>query len=123
MLTVSVKKRFRDIVGDAGFISGDAALEVYECDGYTLARSRPELVLLPSTTDQVRRAVALCHEQSIPFVPRGAGTGLSGGCLPEKIPVMIGTARMRRIRSIDLANRAIEVEAGVVNLEVTRRTA
>ncbi len=123
MLTAAVKRRFRDIVDDAGYIGGDAALRVYDCDGYTLARSRPELVLLPRTTDQVRRIVALCHEQSIPFVPRGAGTGLSGGCLAEGIPVMIGTARMRRIRSIDLSNRTIEVEAGVVNLEVTRRVA
>ncbi len=119
-LNNSVKKRLRDIVGEAGFVGGDAARWVYDCDGYTMIRARPELVLLPATADQVRRVVALCHEQSIPFVPRGAGTGLSGGCLPAAIPVMIGTSRMRAIRAIDLPNRRVEVEAGVVNLQVTR---
>lgn len=111
------------IVGDGAFVNRPAGLHVYECDGYTLERARPELVLLPDRTTQVSSIVRYCCERRIPFVPRGAGTGVSGGCLPADIPVMIGTSRMKSIRSIDLANRRIEVEAGVVNLEVTRRVA
>ena len=61
----------------------------------------------------------LLHREGIAFVPRGAGTGLSGGCLPVNAPVMIGTSRMTRIVEIDLANRRAVVEAGVVNLSVT----
>jgi len=120
-LNSSSRKRLRDIVGDAGFVDGAAGLRVYECDGYTLEKARPDLVVLPATTDEVSRVVALCSAEQIPFVPRGAGTGVSGGCLPREIPVMIGTSRMRAVRRIDIASREVEVEAGVVNLEVTRR--
>jgi glycolate oxidase len=122
-LSSAAKRRFKDVVGPDGFVDSGAGLRVYECDGYTMEKARPELVLLPASTDEASRVVRLCHRERIPFVPRGAGTGVSGGCLPHDIPVMIGTSRMRRIRSIDLANRRIEVEAGVVNLEVTRRVA
>lgn len=99
----------------------DAGLRVYECDGYTLEKARPQIVCLPRTTREVSALVTVCARAEVAFVPRGAGTGVSGGCLPCDIPVMIATTRMRRIRQIDLANRRIEVEAGVVNLEVTRR--
>ncbi|MBC8292934.1 MAG: FAD-binding protein [Proteobacteria bacterium] len=108
------------MLGEEGLLTGEAALRVYECDGYTLEKARPALVLLPATTQEVSRSVELLHEAGIAFVPRGAGTGVSGGCLPADIPVMIGTSRMRRIRHVDLDNRRVEVEAGVVNLDVTR---
>ena len=117
------QRRVRRIVGPEGFLDGPAAVRVYECDGYTLEKARPELVVLPETTGDVAKIIKLCNSASVPFVPRGAGTGVSGGCLPERIPVMIGTSRMRRVRSIDPTNRRIEVEAGVVNLEVTRQAA
>ncbi len=113
-------RKLRSIVGEEGLVNGRASLKVYECDGYTLERSRPDLVVLPATTEQMSQVVALLHREAVPFVPRGAGTGVSGGCLPLDIPVMIGTARMRTIRWIDLAERRAEVEAGVVNLAVSR---
>jgi glycolate oxidase len=77
-------------------------------------------VLLPETTEEARRIIAKLSAAGIAFVPRGAGTGVSGGCLPLPARVTIGTSRMRRIRSIDIDNRVAEVEAGVVKLEVTR---
>ncbi|TFH23127.1 MAG: FAD-binding protein [Myxococcales bacterium] len=101
-------------------ISGRSGLKVYECDGYTLERAVPEVVVLPASTAEVSRVVAYCHREAIPFVPRGAGTGVSGGCLPAAIPVMIGTSRMRTIRNIDLENRSAEVEAGVVNIQISK---
>jgi glycolate oxidase len=122
-LTEADKRALRSLVGDEAVVDRAAGLRVYECDGYTLERSVPELVLLPRTTSEVSAVVAYCYAHSIPFVPRGAGTGVSGGCLPVDIPVMIGTSRMKAIRSIDVANRRIEVEAGVVNLEVSRQVA
>ena len=120
-LQLREKRRLLEIVGAEGFVESVAGLRVYECDGYTLERARPQLVVLPKTTAQVSAVVAYLSDRKIPFVPRGAGTGVSGGCLPADIPVMIGTSRMKAIRRVDLANRLIEVEAGVVNLEVTRR--
>src|SRR5689334_4839639 len=101
------------IVGDDGVLTEAAALRVYECDGYTLERSVPSLVVLPRTTDEVSRVVRLAADAGTPFVPRGAGTGLSGGCLPAEAPLMIGTSRMRRIRAVDVPNRRIVAEAGV----------
>jgi glycolate oxidase len=121
LIAPTFRRELERIVGADGIITSAAGLRVYECDGYTLERARPELVVLPRTTAEVSTVVSMCAREGIPFVPRGAGTGVSGGCLPLDIPVMIATTRMRAIRHIDLANRRIEVEAGVVNLEVTRR--
>ncbi len=92
---------------------------MYECDGYTLEKRVPEVVVLPRTTPQVVEILRLLHREHVAFVPRGAGTGLSGGCLPLDAPVMVGTSRMNRIVSIDIANRRAVVEAGVVNLWVS----
>ena len=110
----------RDVVGERGIVEGRTSLKVYECDGYTLEKAAPELVILPETTGEAAQVISLLAGAGVAFVPRGAGTGVSGGCLPVGAAVMIGTSRMRRIRSIDHENRVAEVEAGVVNLEVTR---
>src|SRR5882672_5698900 len=74
---------------------------------------------MPRSTDQVSGVLKLLFDRGIPFVPRGAGTGLSGGCLPLGAPVMVCTSRMNRIVQVDYASRRIEVESGVVNLHVT----
>ena len=119
MLDTRIVDALRAIAGDDAVIARPTELRVYECDGYTLEKSAPEVVVLPRSTEQVAAVVALLHRESVAFVPRGAGTGLSGGCLPVNAPVMIGTSRMTRIVEIDLANRRAVVEAGVVNLSVT----
>ncbi len=111
----------RDIVGEPGMVTGRTSLRVYECDGYTLEKAAPGLVVLPATTEEASRVIQLLAGAGIAFVPRGAGTGVSGGCLPIGAAVMVGTSRLRRIRSIDAENRVAEVEAGVVNLEISRR--
>ena len=109
----------REILGPDGIISRATELKVYECDGWTIAKSAPELLLRPRSTAEVSAILRLLYRRAIPFVPRGAGTGLSGGCLPLNAPVMICTSRMNHILTVDLANRRIEVESGVVNLNVT----
>ncbi len=111
--------QLRDLVGPDGLVVHPAALSVYECDGYTLQKATPEVVVLPRSTEEVVAVVRLLHRQRIPFVPRGAGTGLSGGCLPVGAPVMIGTSRLNRILHIDLPNRYVVAQAGVVNLWVS----
>ena len=119
MLDDRLLSALRAIVGEDAIVARPTELRVYECDGYTLEKNAPEVVVLPRTTEQVAQVVRLLHREGIAFVPRGAGTGLSGGCLPVNAPVMIGTSRMTRIVEIDLANRRAVVEAGVVNLSVT----
>ncbi|MGA9720902.1 MAG: FAD-binding protein, partial [Candidatus Binatus sp.] len=109
----------REILGESGIVSRATELKVYECDGWTVEKSAPDVLLLPRTTTQVSAVLASLHRRGIAFVPRGAGTGLSGGCLPLNAPAMICTSKMNRIADIDLDNRRVVAESGVVNLHVT----
>ena len=84
-----------------------ARASVYDCDGYTLEKAVPEIVVLPHSTEEVAAVVKFLNKEKIAFVPRGAGTGLSGGCLPVEAPVMIGTSRLNQIVHIDLLNRYV----------------
>jgi glycolate oxidase len=81
-ISAAFQREMERIVGVDGIVTSGAGLRVYECDGYTLERAQPELVVLPRTTRQVSEVVSACSREGIPFVPRGAGTGVSGGCLP-----------------------------------------
>jgi len=119
-LPSSVASELRALLGDGAVISDPEQLKVYDCDGLTGWRALPSLVVLPSSTGEVQAVVRLCHRLGIPFVARGAGTGLSGGALPVADGVVIGLSRMNRILEVDLASQRIVVEPGVSNLAVTR---
>jgi glycolate oxidase len=82
MLPRSTIAEFCSIVGTDGVFTDDEQVRTYESDGLASYRQKPELVVLPRTTEQVRDVVRLCNREGIPFVPRGSGTGLSGGALP-----------------------------------------
>jgi glycolate oxidase len=114
-----LRAELRAIVGENAIVQRTSELKVYECDGWTIEKSRPDLLVMPRTTAEVSAVLKALHKRKIAFVPRGAGTGLSGGALPIHAPVMICTSRMNRILSIDFANRRVEVESGVVNLHVS----
>jgi glycolate dehydrogenase FAD-linked subunit len=109
----------REILGDGGIVSRATELKVYECDGWTVEKSIPDVLLLPRTTSQLSAVLTALHRRGVAFVPRGAGTGLSGGCLPLNAPAMICTSKMNRIVEIDFDNRRVVAESGVVNLHVT----
>ena len=109
-----------DALGREHVISDPAQLKVYDCDGLTGWRALPALVVLPGSTDDVQTVVRACHREGIPFVARGAGTGLSGGALPVADGIVISLARMTRILEVDLESQRVVVEAGVANLDVTR---
>ena len=113
----------RSIVGDDGCLSRPEELFVYECDGLTLHSHRPSAVVLPRSTDEVRRVVRACRERGVPFVPRGAGTGLSGGATANEGAVVIECSRMNRILEVDVANRTAVVEPGVVNADLSKAVA
>jgi glycolate oxidase len=98
-------------------------LRVYESDGLTAYRQLPMIVALPETTEQVSRILALCHERAIKVVPRGAGTGLSGGALPLADGITLGLAKLNRILDVDLANRCVVAQTGVTNLAITQAVA
>jgi glycolate oxidase len=118
---------FRDAVartlpGD-GIISEPAELRTYECDALTGHRAVPELVVLPRDAREVQAVVRLCHEHGVPFVARGAGTGLSGGALPVADGVVVSVARLDRVLEVDLERGRAVVEPGVTNLGVTAAVA
>jgi glycolate oxidase len=98
-------------------------LRTYECDGLTGRRVLPALVCLAETTEQVQAIVRACSTYRVPFVARGAGTGLSGGALPVAEGVVISLARMNRVLEVDLDSQRIVVQPGVTNLQVTEAVA
>ncbi|HIK10056.1 MAG TPA: glycolate oxidase subunit GlcD [Oscillatoriaceae cyanobacterium M33_DOE_052] len=108
------------LLGKNGVVKRKEELLTYECDGLTSYRQRPGLVVLPRTTEEVAAVVKLCDRYEIPWVARGAGTGLSGGALPIEDCLLIVTALMRKILKIDLENRIITVQPGVINNWVTQ---
>ena len=95
----------------------------YECDALPHMRQVPALVVLPRTAAEVQRVVCVCARESLPFVARGHGTGLSGGALPVPGGVVISLARLNRVLEVDIPNRRVTVEPGVTNLEITRQVA
>jgi glycolate oxidase len=112
--------RFRAIVGEDGLLSAPEELLVYECDGYVVEKKSPDVVLFPETREQLVAIVKTCNEFDVPFVPRGAGTSLSGGCLPVGGGVMIALTRMKKILEVNLRDRYAVVEPGLVNVHLTQ---
>jgi glycolate oxidase len=112
-------EELRAAIGDAQVITDSDELRTYDCDGLTGWRALPELVALPGSTEEVQAVVRICYRERIPWVARGAGTGLSGGALPVADGVVISLARMNRILEVDLPSRRVVVEPGVTNLDVT----
>jgi glycolate oxidase subunit GlcD len=102
--------------------SRPAELLVYESDGLPGYRKRPSLAVFPATRDETVAIVQLLAQEGVPFVPRGAGTGLSGGALADGI-VLIGLNRLTRILELDPVSRLARVEPGVVNVALTRAAA
>jgi glycolate oxidase len=110
-------------VGSDGVIVEHNQLQTYECDGLAAFRTVPAAVVLPRSTAQLQAVIKTCARHRIPFVGRGAGTGLSGGALPAADGIVISFARMTRILATDIANQRIAVEAGVINTHVTQSVA
>ncbi len=111
------------ILGRDAVVDAPDQVIVYECDGLTIDRNAPRAVVFPTTTAQVSAVVKYLNEVNIPFVARGAGTGLSGGSLPPDGGVMITLTRMNQLLDIDVPNRRALVEPGVVNLHLSNAVA
>ncbi|MFM7834977.1 MAG: FAD-binding oxidoreductase, partial [Planctomycetaceae bacterium] len=119
-MTPQFLQRLRDIVGGQRLLDAADELVVYECDGYVIEKSAPDVVVFPQTADDVQQIVLECLRFRIPFVARGAGTSLAGGSLPVGGGVMIALTKMNRILEINLRDRYAVVEPGCVNVRLTR---
>ena len=111
--------RLTEIVGPRGVLRRAGELVVYRSDGLPGYSKQPRLAVFPRTRDELVAVVRLLADQRVPFVPRGAGTGLSGGALADDV-VLVGLNRLTRILSIDPVERLAVVEPGVVNVALTR---
>jgi glycolate oxidase len=97
----------------------EADLLAYDCDGFTIHKHLPKAVVFPKNTQEVSKLVKYCSDNGLPFLARGAGTGLSGGAIPVNGEVIISMVRMKKLISVDLENRRAVVEPGFVNLKLT----
>ena len=118
----SLAERLADIVGERHVLGRPSELLVYNSDGLPGYRRQPRLAVFPGTREETISVVRLLAEERISFVPRGAGTGLSGGALADDI-VVIGLHRLKKIISLDVENRRATVEPGVVNLRLNKHVA
>ncbi|HVS70622.1 MAG TPA: FAD-linked oxidase C-terminal domain-containing protein [Phycisphaerae bacterium] len=105
----------RSALAPGAVIDDPTALIVYECDGFTIPRATPLAVAFPASTDEVVAVVNLCRGHKIAVLPRGSGTGLTGGIVPVTPSIQLSTARMNKILEVDIPNRCALVEAGVTN--------
>ncbi|MFN0018270.1 MAG: FAD-binding oxidoreductase [Pirellulaceae bacterium] len=111
--------QLRQAVGAENVLAAHSEMLVYECDGFTIEKNSPDIVVFPRNTDDVARIVKICNAADVPFLPRGAGTSLAGGCLPVGGGVMIVLTRMKEIEEINLRDRYAIVHPGVVNVWLT----
>ncbi len=113
----------RAIAGDEHVLVDRDQRRTYESDGLLQYAVLPGVVVLPGTAEEVRRVVSACHAGGVPWVARGAGSGLSGGALPVEDGVLVALTRLRRILDVDLVNQRVVVEPGVTNLAVSHAVA
>jgi glycolate oxidase len=115
--------RLRSLLPAHCVLADEEQCRPYECDGLTLIRQRPLVVVLPESEEQVAAVLRLCHELKVPVVPRGAGTGLAGSALPLPNGVLMSLAKFNRILNIDPLGRTATVQPGVRNLAISEAAA
>jgi glycolate oxidase len=115
----ALRRELEAIVGRGGVLSEPDELLVYESDGLTLFRALADFVVFPTTAEHVAALVRVAQREQLPFVARGAGTGLSGGCLPAEGGLVISLMRMNRVLEVDYDNQLAVVEPGLVNLHLS----
>jgi glycolate oxidase len=119
MATDSLINELHEILATEQVLTDPSELYVYDCDGFTIARNTPRAVVFPTSTEQVVRVMKLLAARDVQIVPRGSGTGLTGGCVAYENGAVVSTARMNKVLQIDLENRVALVEAGVRNLALS----
>src|SRR5687767_15622324 len=119
----ALRVELEGLLGRGAVLSDPDELLVYESDGLTLFRALADFVVFPQSAEHVSALVKLAQREEMPFVARGAGTGLSGGCLPAEGGLVISLMRMNRVLEVDYANQIAVVEPGLVNLHLSHAVA
>ena len=126
----AVLARRKEIVEGLGRLVASEALIVsederraFETDGLTAYRQMPLAVVLPSTTEEVSAIMRFCNENGVKVVPRGAGTSLCGGAIPQEDAIVLGVAKMNRVLDVDFEGRTARVQSGITNLGISQAVA
>ncbi len=109
----------KEIVKGEGVIDSEDERRAFETDALTAYRRMPLAVVLPSTTQEVAAVLKYLNREGVPIIPRGAGTSLAGGALPQEDAVVVGVSKMARVLDVNLADRTMRVETGITNLGVS----
>ena len=104
-------------------VTSEDERRAFETDALTAYRRMPLAVVLPRTTEETSKVMAYLHAQGVKVVPRGAGTSLSGGAIPQEDAVVVGVSKMSKILEVDYADRIARVQAGVTNLGISNAVA
>ncbi len=121
--TDSLIRELIAIVGANSVLHKYEDLLAYDCDGYTIHKGLPRAVVFPADTEEVSKVVRFLHQNKVPFLPRGAGTGLSGGAIPTGGEVIISLVRMNKLLEVDFPNRKAVVQPGYINLKLSNSIA
>jgi glycolate oxidase len=116
-------KALRGVLRPQSLLAAEEDTRPYDCDGLTLYHQLPMIVALPETEAEVAAVLRLCQRLEVPVVPRGAGTGLSGGALPHARGVLLSLARLTRLLDLDPAARTATLQPGVRNLAISEAAA
>jgi glycolate oxidase len=117
MHTQELITRLKEIIDPDYVLSSEMDLTLYGYDA-SLEKGRPDAVVIPDSTEEVSKVVSLAHREGIPVVARGSGTNLSGGTIPTKGGIVIHFSKMNRILEVDIPNRCVTVEPGVITLDL-----
>ncbi len=123
MLAPAVHDQLAAILPRESVLTAPEDTKPYECDGLTLFRETPAAVVLPENEAQIVAILKACRAAGVPVVARGAGTGLSGGAMPHRDGVVLSTAKLKKIVSIDPLTRTAVVQPGVRNLAISEAAA
>ena len=115
-------RNFSEILGSEQILTDPADRIVYECDGLVLNKRMPDVVVLPRTTEEIAAIVKICNQHDVPYLARGAGTGLSGGAVAYNGGVILQLSRMNQILEIDYDDEIAVVQPGVVNIQLSDLT-
>ncbi|MHB2167200.1 FAD-binding oxidoreductase [Alsobacter sp. R-9] len=107
------------LVPAESLVTSEHELRAFETDALTAYRRMPLAVVLPTSTDEVSAVLSYCHRAGVNVIPRGAGTSLCGGAIPQEDAVVIGLAKMNRVLAVSFPDRTMRVEAGITNLAIS----
>jgi glycolate oxidase len=119
----AIRTALRDLLPPECVVTDEAGRRAFETDALTVFRRLPLAVVLPRTSEEVAAALRFCREQGVNIIPRGAGTSLAGGAVPQEDAIVVGLSKMNRILEINYADRYAQVEAGVTNLSISEAMA